>query len=109
MRMMKIMIRNIKYGIENLIKWFPIVVRDRDWDFYFLLAIMKFKIQNMQDAADVYWISGSADKMADDMETVVNLLEYFMGDEGWVNDRDKYTDNKKELMDLLSNFDHWWD
>ncbi len=32
------------YGIKNLITWFPIIWKDRDWDDYYILEILKFKI-----------------------------------------------------------------
>ena len=98
--------RNIKYGIENLIKWFPIIVRDRDWDFAYLLEIMKFKIQNMQHAAETWWITENADKR--EMRATVELLDYFLGNEIYFDD-DKYISNKEALTALLSKFDCWWD
>ena len=32
----------------HLIKWFPIIWKDRDWDHYYLLTIMQFKIDNTE-------------------------------------------------------------
>jgi hypothetical protein len=32
------------YGIKNLITWFPVIWKDRDWDDYYILEILKFKI-----------------------------------------------------------------
>ena len=32
-------------GIKNLIKWFPIIWKDRDYDFVFIYRIFKFKIK----------------------------------------------------------------
>lgn len=33
-------------GVKNLIRWFPIIWKDRDWDDYFIFKILKFKIEN---------------------------------------------------------------
>lgn len=39
---------NIIEGIKNLIKWFPLVWKDRDWDYHFLYEILHFKLKNME-------------------------------------------------------------
>ena len=41
------MLYSLKRGIINLIRWFPIVWRDEDWDWAFLAEIMEFKFRNM--------------------------------------------------------------
>jgi hypothetical protein len=41
--------RNFRYytqGIRNLIKWFPIIWKDRDWDDHYIWEIWKFKLRN---------------------------------------------------------------
>ena len=36
-----------KYGIENLIEWFPLIWADRDWDHNYLIEILRFKLSKM--------------------------------------------------------------
>lgn len=39
----------IKYffiSVKNIIRWFPIIWKDRDWDSSFIFEILKFKLQN---------------------------------------------------------------
>lgn len=36
-------------GIKNLWKWLPLVWKDRDWDDYFILEALKFKLKNTAD------------------------------------------------------------
>lgn len=38
-------IREMGVSIHNLIKWFPIVWKDRDWDFSFTYNVMQFKLE----------------------------------------------------------------
>ena len=38
-------VRNIGTSIRNLIKWFPIVWRDRDWDHSFTYDVIQFKLE----------------------------------------------------------------
>lgn len=35
----------IKYGISNLITWFPIIWKDRNFDHYFILELLKHKLK----------------------------------------------------------------
>jgi len=42
------MFGNIKIGISNIIKWAPVIWRDRDWDHAFFLGILKFKLERME-------------------------------------------------------------
>ena len=39
---------NIKEGISNLVKWAPIVWRDRDWDHHYFFETVKFKLEKME-------------------------------------------------------------
>ena len=38
-------VRNVRTSIRNLIKWFPIVWRDRDWDHSFTYNVIQFKLE----------------------------------------------------------------
>lgn len=40
--------RNCFYGLKNLFFWMPIIWKDRNWDYIFLLEIIKFKLGSMQ-------------------------------------------------------------
>ena len=48
MKTLKKKIRELCRSIMHLIKWFPIIWKDRDWDHYYLLTIMQFKIDNTE-------------------------------------------------------------
>lgn len=38
--------KDILHGVRNLIKWFPVIWKDRDWDSYFIYEIMAAKLAN---------------------------------------------------------------
>ena len=38
----------LRNGIRNLIRWFPIIWNDGDWDYHFLLRVLRFKLQDLQ-------------------------------------------------------------
>ncbi len=37
--------REFIQGVRNLIKWFPIIWKDRDWDHYYIYEILKHKLK----------------------------------------------------------------
>ena len=37
--------RNFIVGVGNLIKWAPVIWKDRDWDQHYILEVLKFKIK----------------------------------------------------------------
>jgi len=39
---------DFKYGIKNLIKWFPVIWNDRDWDFAFMFALLEKKFEHYE-------------------------------------------------------------
>lgn len=43
------LIRKFYIGIKNLIFWFPIIWRDRDWDYHYLLKVMSHKLHKMEN------------------------------------------------------------
>lgn len=60
MRKIRIFIRDFRIGIKNLIKWFPVIWKDKDWDHEYFEDIILFKLQNMynrfiSDECPVNW------------------------------------------------------
>lgn len=64
---------NIKYGIQNLIKWFPVIWRDRDWDQTFLLAMLEKKLSNMSDLHKEYGNKANSDETSRQLKRLANL------------------------------------
>ena len=96
-------LRNIKYGVRNLIKWFPVIYRDRDWDHTFLMEIMKRKMDNMQKYLRKYGHHVNAEKDADDIKKCVILLDRLIKDEYHENISKKYYEKWGELEFKESN------
>jgi len=74
-------IRNTKYGIGNLIRWFPVIWKDRWWDHYFIYPILHKKLSVMEnhfreDGHHVYH-----EKDADKIRVCVLLLKRIMDDD----------------------------
>ena len=41
--------KEIKWGIQNIIYWFPIIWKDRNWDSHYIFDIMKHKLTSQAD------------------------------------------------------------
>ena len=41
--------RDIKYGIQNLIVWLPIIWNDRQWDYFYLYSLLNKKFELMEN------------------------------------------------------------
>lgn len=44
--------RDIKQGFRNLIRWFPIIWEDRDWDQDYIFALLETKLRHVADRAE---------------------------------------------------------
>ena len=73
--------RNIKYGLENLIMWFPVIWKDRNWDHTFIYEILKHKLDLTQKHLRKYGHHVDAEKDADRIKVCVNLLNRLIKDD----------------------------
>jgi hypothetical protein len=78
-------IYNIKHGIRNLWRWFPIIWKDRDWDQYYIFELLKFKFKNMEHNFRNYAHIADADKVADDLKVCQLLLKRLIEDDYYDN------------------------
>jgi len=62
-------------NIRNLIRWFPIIWRDRDWDHSFIYEILKFKLKNQAEYIGYHDRHMSAKRDAEIMMTCVRLID----------------------------------
>ncbi len=72
--------RTIKYGIQNLITWLPIIWQDRDWDHWFLYKILQFKLKQMAKLQKEYGHSVNSERYANQMQVCINLLDRLIND-----------------------------
>ena len=73
---------NIKYGIENLIRWFPVIWKDRDWDQYYIYVILRQKLKYMEklhDSDKSHLMS--AEQTAKEIKICFDLLDRLVKDE----------------------------
>jgi hypothetical protein len=68
-------------SIKNLIGWFPVIWNDKDWDSAYIYTILHKKISNMEDFFRTDAIISEADRVADEINTVVLALQRLVKDE----------------------------
>jgi hypothetical protein len=62
-------------GVKNLIKWFPVVWKDRDWDHRYIFDILEHKLKSQAKYIGDRDIHVSAKRDAEIMLTCVRLME----------------------------------
>ncbi len=62
-------------SVRNVIRWFPVIWKDRDWDDWYILEILKFKIKNQAEYIGGRDFHTRAKRDAEIMMVCVRLLE----------------------------------
>jgi hypothetical protein len=124
--------QNIRYfinSIKNLIKWFPIIWQDRDWDCGYVEEMLLFKLNNMYkrfsdpNATCVNWELEHAKNALKALKICVIILERRKNDwytDYWYNrgqeNSDLHLSDQLEQRDwrifcqlLNQYFPQWWD
>jgi len=115
---------SIIQGMKNIIKWFPLIWKDREFDHGYLYNIMYFKLDNMQkffESGNTY--ACGAEEHAEEIKICKELLKRIMDetvwDENW--DGDNFTIPIKEIevldrqekelfwSNMCKWIDAWWD
>ena len=74
-------IRSIKTSIKNLITWFPVIWKDRQWDHVFLLDILHKKLSLMEKFFREKGHHVGAEKDADNIKLAILLLDRIRKDD----------------------------
>jgi hypothetical protein len=73
-------LRNFISSFKNIIRWFPIIWKDRDWDQDFIWEILKFKLSNQADYISKKDRHTRAQKDAKNMRLCVKLIKLCQDD-----------------------------
>lgn len=105
---------SIKYGIENLIKWFPIIWKDRDWDQWYLLHIMQKKLEGMEKLIRVHGNHVSAESDAKEIRICIELIKRINGEDDFsISDSPRFKElyknvSPKEAYDYLFKMETYY-
>lgn len=74
-------IRRIIRRIKNLLRWFPIIWNDEQWDHYFIFEILKHKLIFTAEHTRKYGYHVNSNYDADRMMLCVRLIEKVQNEE----------------------------
>ena len=113
-------IRQFSIGVRNIIKWIPVLYKDRDWDFYFVYVMLQKKLEFTEKAIRNSSLQNS-EFYGNKIRTAIRLIEIvreekYLDDvlkEGdWDNIRKaiiKQDKAKKLLFNYLQHYiEQWW-
>jgi hypothetical protein len=115
-----VLLKSIKQGIVNIIRWIPVVWEDNDWDWYYLSRVMEYKLRKMSKSFKKEGVSVEADKCAKEMLICAELLKRLMkddiGDLGGFTRRNvaRHEIRMQEWQRMLGRYigkylRNWWD
>jgi hypothetical protein len=84
-------------AIKNLVRWFPVIWKDKDWDYYFIYKILQFKLKNQAEYIGRRDWHTRAKRDAEKMMTCVRLIDK-MNEEYYGMEYNQYYD-----FDMLTN------
>jgi len=119
-RRFKDAIRQFSIGVSNIIKWIPVLYKDRDWDFYFVYNILQKKLEFTEKAIRNSSLENGG-MYANKIRTAIKLIE-IVRDEKYVdevlmeddwskikNAISKQNKAKKLLFNYLHHYiEQWW-
>ena len=68
-------VRNFSTSVGNLIKWFPVIWKDRDWDDHYIFEVFKFKLEKQAKYIKEKGFHTNSDLDAKRMMLCVKLME----------------------------------
>jgi len=118
--------RDFWYGIKNLLIWIEIMWNDRDWDWYFLMVILKKKLSLMESYHEKADTFVGTERETRRMKTCKNLIGRIIKDNyasskqykvllsvnrekafKWLDDHE--AQDTELLFNQLKHFKKWWD
>nr|WP_315196822.1 hypothetical protein [uncultured Flavobacterium sp.] len=91
--------KEIYRGIKNLIYWFPIIWKDRDWDQRYIYEILETKIEKQARYIDKYGHHVNAKRDAEVMMTCVRLMKK-VSDGYYLSEMNEYHKTKMEFIPI---------
>lgn len=108
-------------GVKNLIRWFPIIYKDRDWDDHYIWQVLKFKLKNQAKYIGYHDRHLSAKRDAEIMMLCVSLIDkiqneyyqsehmgYHESDFNWIDCEDIPGHKQLEIIEKLEHYDDYF-
>jgi hypothetical protein len=114
-------IRNIYRSVKNLIRWFPVICKDRDWDQYFIWEILKTKLKHQSlyigkrdfhtrakyDSERMMWCVRLINKIQEETYSS-EYMDYHESKYNWLDIEDKPDCKQLEIKEISNNFNDYF-
>jgi hypothetical protein len=114
-------IRNIYRSIQNLIRWFPVICKDRDWDQHFIWEILKTKLKHQSqyigdralhtrakyDSERMMWCVRLINKIQEETYSS-EYMDYHKSNYNWLDIEDKPDYKQLEIEEVSNNFNDYF-
>jgi len=95
-------------SVKNLIRWTPIIWKDRDWDHQFIILLLSFKLKNIKERLEKKEIYVGQEIEIKWIDICINLIDT----QYWDNDIEAKPLNYKNIASIKRNkrimeIKHW--
>jgi uncharacterized protein YlzI (FlbEa/FlbD family) len=87
-------------SIKNLIKWLPIIFKDRDWDHTFILRILCFKLKQVRIRYEKNELFVGQENEIKWLKMCEYLLNYINTSKGWEDEEESKYLNTKNIESI---------
>jgi hypothetical protein len=115
-------LKEFKVSVKNLIRWFPIIWKDRDWDDHYIWELMKNKLRWQAkyigdrdwhtraelDARRMRLCANLIDKVQDEFYSS-EYMDYHESDFNWLDIPDRPNDKQLEMHTTSERFDEFFE
>lgn len=90
-------LRSFYIGVKNIIEYMPIIYKDRDWDYEFILDILKYKLERTRNRIKEDNIFIGADRVVEEISTQIKLIDDYR------NNNELYELSHQSLVKKIAN------
>ena len=90
-------LRSFIIGVKNIVEYIPIIYKDRDWDYEFILDIVKYKLERTRDRIKEDNIIVDTDKIVEEINTQIKLIDNYR------NNNELYELSHQSLVKKIAN------
>lgn len=101
--MIKDIFNSLKIGVRNLIIWFPIIWKDRNWDHSFILIILQHKLKFQSDYIEKRGVHLDAWADVRDMRLCIELIKKIQTEYYIWEYMEEYNETDPDSSDMYIN------
>ena len=90
-------VRNVYRNVRRLCSWIPIIWNDRDWDSYYLLIIIRHKLQSVHESSK-HWNWVGSEKATEQLQQCLDDLDKLLDQD------DLYVFTKREHAEFVEKY-----